>query len=198
MLPAGTVVGWLLGSALDRWLHTSWIYRGRTFSGNRRGFHRTHSHRAARHEVANKLRDRGKFHSQLNAAPVLQISAHVSWRMPSISPIRSPPQTRNAETQNSGALERSAASGALDRIRIHVALASFVAAAWWRFGMRSAVGPGCGMRDRLPEFLLAEERRLRSRRSRDRHRQTAIRKGNRRAFPATLCVVGSRRVCYIN
>jgi F0F1-type ATP synthase assembly protein I len=25
MLPAGTVVGWLLGSALDRWLHTSWI-----------------------------------------------------------------------------------------------------------------------------------------------------------------------------
>jgi len=25
MLPAGTVVGWLLGSALDRWLHSSWI-----------------------------------------------------------------------------------------------------------------------------------------------------------------------------
>ncbi len=25
MLPAGTVVGWLVGSALDRWLHTSWI-----------------------------------------------------------------------------------------------------------------------------------------------------------------------------
>ena len=25
MLPAGTVVGWLLGSALDRWLQTSWI-----------------------------------------------------------------------------------------------------------------------------------------------------------------------------
>jgi F0F1-type ATP synthase assembly protein I len=25
MLPAGVVVGWLLGSALDRWLHTSWI-----------------------------------------------------------------------------------------------------------------------------------------------------------------------------
>ena len=25
MLPAGTVVGWLLGSALDRWLHTGWI-----------------------------------------------------------------------------------------------------------------------------------------------------------------------------
>jgi F0F1-type ATP synthase assembly protein I len=25
MLPAGTVVGWLAGSALDRWLHTSWI-----------------------------------------------------------------------------------------------------------------------------------------------------------------------------
>jgi F0F1-type ATP synthase assembly protein I len=25
MLPAGTAAGWLLGSALDRWLHTSWI-----------------------------------------------------------------------------------------------------------------------------------------------------------------------------
>jgi F0F1-type ATP synthase assembly protein I len=25
MLPCATVVGWLLGSALDRWLHTSWI-----------------------------------------------------------------------------------------------------------------------------------------------------------------------------
>ena len=25
MLPAGIVVGWLLGSALDRWLHASWI-----------------------------------------------------------------------------------------------------------------------------------------------------------------------------
>jgi F0F1-type ATP synthase assembly protein I len=24
-LPAGTVAGWLLGSALDRWMHTSWI-----------------------------------------------------------------------------------------------------------------------------------------------------------------------------
>jgi F0F1-type ATP synthase assembly protein I len=25
MLPAGTVAGWLLGSLLDRWLHTGWI-----------------------------------------------------------------------------------------------------------------------------------------------------------------------------
>jgi len=25
MLPAGTVAGWLIGSALDRWLRTSWI-----------------------------------------------------------------------------------------------------------------------------------------------------------------------------
>lgn len=25
MLPAGTVGGWLLGSALDHWLHTTWI-----------------------------------------------------------------------------------------------------------------------------------------------------------------------------
>lgn len=25
VLPAATVVGWLLGAALDRWLHTGWI-----------------------------------------------------------------------------------------------------------------------------------------------------------------------------
>ena len=25
MLPAATVAGWLIGSALDKWLHTSWI-----------------------------------------------------------------------------------------------------------------------------------------------------------------------------
>ena len=26
VLPAATVIGWLIGSALDRWLHTTWIY----------------------------------------------------------------------------------------------------------------------------------------------------------------------------
>ena len=26
VLPAALVVGWLLGAALDRWLHTSWLY----------------------------------------------------------------------------------------------------------------------------------------------------------------------------
>ena len=25
-LPAATLIGWLLGSLLDRWLHTTWIY----------------------------------------------------------------------------------------------------------------------------------------------------------------------------
>jgi F0F1-type ATP synthase assembly protein I len=25
-LPAALVVGWLIGAALDRWLHTTWIY----------------------------------------------------------------------------------------------------------------------------------------------------------------------------
>jgi len=25
-LPAATVVGWLIGLGLDRWLHTSWLY----------------------------------------------------------------------------------------------------------------------------------------------------------------------------
>jgi F0F1-type ATP synthase assembly protein I len=26
VFPAATVLGWLIGAALDRWLHTSWIY----------------------------------------------------------------------------------------------------------------------------------------------------------------------------
>ncbi len=26
ILPACTVVGWLIGAALDRWLHTTWLY----------------------------------------------------------------------------------------------------------------------------------------------------------------------------
>jgi len=26
VFPAATVIGWLIGSALDRWLHTSWLY----------------------------------------------------------------------------------------------------------------------------------------------------------------------------
>jgi F0F1-type ATP synthase assembly protein I len=26
VLPAALVVGWLVGAALDRWLHTSWLY----------------------------------------------------------------------------------------------------------------------------------------------------------------------------
>jgi F0F1-type ATP synthase assembly protein I len=26
VLPAATLVGWLIGAALDRWLHTGWLY----------------------------------------------------------------------------------------------------------------------------------------------------------------------------
>ena len=26
VFPAATVIGWLVGMALDRWLHTSWLY----------------------------------------------------------------------------------------------------------------------------------------------------------------------------
>ncbi len=26
VFPAATVIGWLIGSALDRWLHTTWLY----------------------------------------------------------------------------------------------------------------------------------------------------------------------------
>ena len=26
VFPAATVVGWLIGAALDKWLHTTWLY----------------------------------------------------------------------------------------------------------------------------------------------------------------------------
>ena len=26
LFPAATIVGWLIGTALDRWLHTHWLY----------------------------------------------------------------------------------------------------------------------------------------------------------------------------
>ena len=26
VLPAATIVGWLVGAGLDKWLHTSWLY----------------------------------------------------------------------------------------------------------------------------------------------------------------------------
>ena len=38
MLPASTVAGWLLGSALDRWLHTTWIYLAGLLLGIAAGF----------------------------------------------------------------------------------------------------------------------------------------------------------------
>jgi ATP synthase protein I len=38
VLPAALVVGWLLGAALDRWLHTSWIYLAGILLGIIAGF----------------------------------------------------------------------------------------------------------------------------------------------------------------
>jgi len=38
MLPAATVVGWLIGTALDRWLHTTWLYILGLFLGIIAGF----------------------------------------------------------------------------------------------------------------------------------------------------------------
>jgi F0F1-type ATP synthase assembly protein I len=37
-LPAATVVGWLIGAALDRWLHTTWLYLAGLFLGIAAGF----------------------------------------------------------------------------------------------------------------------------------------------------------------
>jgi len=38
VLPAATVVGWLIGAGLDRWLHTTWLYLVGLFLGIAAGF----------------------------------------------------------------------------------------------------------------------------------------------------------------
>jgi len=38
VLPAATVVGWLIGVGLDRWLHTTWLYIAGILLGILAGF----------------------------------------------------------------------------------------------------------------------------------------------------------------
>ena len=38
IMPAACVIGWLLGSVLDRWLHTDWIYVAGILVGAVAGF----------------------------------------------------------------------------------------------------------------------------------------------------------------
>ena len=38
VFPAATVVGWLIGSALDRWPHTTWLYLAGLLLGIVAGF----------------------------------------------------------------------------------------------------------------------------------------------------------------
>ena len=38
LFPAALVVGWLIGAALDRWLHTTWLYLAGILFGIAAGF----------------------------------------------------------------------------------------------------------------------------------------------------------------
>jgi F0F1-type ATP synthase assembly protein I len=38
IFPAATVVGWLIGAGLDRWLHTTWLYLAGLILGIIAGF----------------------------------------------------------------------------------------------------------------------------------------------------------------
>ncbi len=38
IFPAATLIGWLIGAGLDRWLHTSWIYIVGLILGSIAGF----------------------------------------------------------------------------------------------------------------------------------------------------------------
>jgi len=39
ILPSALVVGWLIGAALDRWLHTTWLYLAGILLGIAAGFY---------------------------------------------------------------------------------------------------------------------------------------------------------------
>jgi len=38
VFPAATIAGWLIGAALDRWLHTTWLYLAGILVGIAAGF----------------------------------------------------------------------------------------------------------------------------------------------------------------
>jgi F0F1-type ATP synthase assembly protein I len=38
VFPAATIAGWLIGAALDRWLHTTWLYLAGLILGIAAGF----------------------------------------------------------------------------------------------------------------------------------------------------------------
>jgi F0F1-type ATP synthase assembly protein I len=38
VLPAATLVGWIVGAALDHWLHTTWLYLAGLLLGIAAGF----------------------------------------------------------------------------------------------------------------------------------------------------------------
>jgi F0F1-type ATP synthase assembly protein I len=38
IFPAATFIGWIIGSALDHWLHTTWIYLAGLIAGSVAGF----------------------------------------------------------------------------------------------------------------------------------------------------------------
>ena len=38
LLPAATFIGWLIGTALDKWLHTTWLYLPGLILGIAAGF----------------------------------------------------------------------------------------------------------------------------------------------------------------
>jgi F0F1-type ATP synthase assembly protein I len=38
IFPAATFIGWILGSALDHWLHTTWLYLAGLVAGSVAGF----------------------------------------------------------------------------------------------------------------------------------------------------------------
>jgi F0F1-type ATP synthase assembly protein I len=38
VLPAATFIGWLIGAALDKWLHTTWLYLAGLILGIVAGF----------------------------------------------------------------------------------------------------------------------------------------------------------------
>ena len=109
VFPAATVAGWLIGVALDRWLHTTWLYH--------RGTDRGHHCRLRR----------------VDPGCACPRNPNDGSPMTTAEPFSSKPLTTdpNSEAFYSGALDR------ISRFMLVLAV-GLSAAAWWHYGWRIA------------------------------------------------------------
>ena len=84
VFPAATVVGWLIGAALDRWLHTTWLYPGGADRWDYCRIRGTDPHRDVVETPKSKIRGRRRCKNQspIRGQP-LQLRRKLCSRVPS-------------------------------------------------------------------------------------------------------------------